>query len=101
MMTKMPFLWIATLAAFTTFAQNDNDSLLPKGQMGGVKAMEFKSVTNNHEYVLLIKLPESYNDTIKQTYPVIYALDAQWSFPNLMETEHSLLYDNLMTEIIS
>ena len=100
-MIKILFLYVATLAAFTTFAQNYNDSLLPKWQMEGVKAMNFKSVTNNHEYVLLIKLPPSYNDSIKQDYPVLFTVDGQWNFPTLMETENALLYDNLMQEIIS
>ncbi len=62
--------------------------------------MKFKSAINNHDYVLLIKLPESYNDSIKKVYPVMYALDAQWSFPYLMEAQHSLLYDNLVQEMI-
>ncbi len=48
----------------------------------------------------MVKLPASYNDTIKKTYPVIYALDAQWSFPFLMEAQHSLVYDNLVQEMI-
>jgi predicted alpha/beta superfamily hydrolase len=68
--------------------------------MEGVKAMKFTSAINHHDYVLLVKLPASYNDTIKKTYPVIYALDAQWSFPFLMEAQHSLVYDNLVQEMI-
>jgi predicted alpha/beta superfamily hydrolase len=100
MMTKTLFLYLATLAAITTFGQNNNDTLIPKGEMEGVKAMKFTSAINHHDYVVLVKLPESYNDTLKKTYPVMYALDAQWSFPSLMETQHSLLYDNLVQEMI-
>ena len=99
-MKQLYFLFITVFITTATSAQNDNDSLIPKGEMGGVKAMKFKSVINNHDYVLLIKLPESYNDSIKKTYPVMYALDAQWSFPYLMEAQHSLLYDNLVQEMI-
>lgn len=99
-MKQLYLLLIVCLNATAISAQQENDSLIPKGEMEGVKAMKFKSATNNHEYVLLIKLPESYNDAIKKTYPVMYALDAQWSFPYLMETQHSLLYDNLIPEMI-
>lgn len=99
-MKQVCFLIVAALIVTTTFAQNDNDSLLPKGQMGDVKAMKFTSAINHHEYVVLVKLPDSYNDTIKKTYPVMYALDAQWTFPYLLETQHSLLYDNLVDEMI-
>ena len=99
-MKQLYFLFITVFITTATSAQNDNDSLIPKGEMGGVKAMKFKSVINNHDYVLLIKLPESYNDSIKKAYPVMYALDAQWSFPYLMEAQHSLLYDNLVQEMI-
>ncbi len=99
-MKQLFFLLIATVITLSSFAQNDNDSLLPKGEMGGVKAMKFTSAINHHNYVLLVKLPASYNDTIKKTYPVMYAFDAQWSFPFLLEAQHSLVYDNLVQEMI-
>ena len=99
-MKQTYFLLIIALIATASFAQSDNDSLIPKGEMEGVKAIKFTSAINHHEYVLLVKLPASYNDTVKKTYPVMYALDAQWSFPYLMETQQSLLYDNLIPEMI-
>lgn len=99
-MKQFYFLIITAFITSTTFAQKDNDSLIPKGEMGGVKAMKFTSAINHHEYVILVKLPDSYNDTIKKTYPVMYALDAQWTFPYLLETQNSLLYDNLVDEMI-
>lgn len=99
-MKQLFILFITIVITSSSFAQSGNDSLLPKGGMEGVTAMKFASAINHHDYILLVKLPPSYNDTIKKTYPVIYALDAQWSFPYLMETEHSLLYDNLVQEVI-
>src|SRR5680860_491288 len=99
-MKQVYLLILSALITTATLARQDNDSLLPKGRMDGVKAMKFKSAINDQEYVVLVKLPDSYNDTIKKTYPVVYALDAQWGFPALMDTRHELLYDNLIPELI-
>ena len=98
-MNKVWFLIVLALIT-ASFAQNANDSLLPKGQMEGVKAMKFKSAINDQEYAVLVKLPESYDDTIKRTYPTMYMTDAQWTFPALMDTRNALLYDNLIPELI-
>lgn len=99
-MKKVILVILSALITTAILAQHNNDSLLPKGQMAGVKSMKFKSAINHQEYIILVKLPESYNDTIKKTYPVMYVLDAQWTFPSLMDTRNALLYDNLIPELI-
>ena len=92
-------LLIATVISHSSFAQSNNDTLIPK-TMEGVKAMKFTSSINHHDYVIFISLPASYNDSSKKTYPVMYTLDAQWSFPYALEAQGSLLYDNLVPEMI-
>jgi predicted alpha/beta superfamily hydrolase len=84
------FLCFATKA----FSQN------AKGGMSGVEEIKFKSAINNHDYVLHVKLPDSYNSDPSKKYPVMYATDGQWSFPLIMEIKGGLLYDNLVPEII-
>jgi predicted alpha/beta superfamily hydrolase len=67
--------------------------------MSGVEEIKFKSAINNQDYVLHVKLPDSYNSDPSKKYPVMYATDGQWSFPLIMEIKGGLLYDNLVPEI--
>jgi len=73
---------------------------LPQGEIGGSKIVKFKSRINSQDYTLYIKLPPSYSDSSKKRYPVMYVLDAQWSFVPVMEIRGGLLYDNLICEAI-
>ncbi len=98
-MKRFNLVIVLTCIALSSFAQNNNDTLIPK-TMEGVKAMKFTSSINHHNYIIFVQLPNLYNDSNKKTYPVMYALDAQWSFPFLMEAQGSLLYDNLTPEMI-
>ena len=98
-MKQICLLLIAVFITIVSFTQNNNDTLIPK-TMEGVKAMKFTSSINHHDYIIFVQLPNSYNDSSKKTYPVIYTLDAQWSFPYALEAQGSLLYDNLTPEMI-
>lgn len=95
-MKQLYFLIIVIIIVSTSFAQTNIDSLIPKGGMGDVKARNFTSAINHHDYTLLVKLPPSYSDTVKKTYPVLYALDGQWSFPYLMEAHNTLFIKKII-----
>ncbi|MET0636545.1 MAG: alpha/beta hydrolase-fold protein [Chitinophagaceae bacterium] len=99
-MKQFSFLIMVTLIVTTSFSQNVRDTLVPNGQMEGVKAIKLTSSINHHDYVILVKLPASYNDTLKKAYPVMYVLDAQWTFPQILDAQNALLYDNLVDEMI-
>ena len=96
MQTSKLFVTLLVFSCCTiiTFSQ------IPKGEMPGVKEIKFKSAINNQDYVLYVKLPDSYNSDTAKRYPVMYATDGQWSFPLIMEINGGLLYDNLVPEII-
>jgi predicted alpha/beta superfamily hydrolase len=73
---------------------------LPKGEMYGAEEIKFKSTINNQDYVLFIKLPDSYKSDSIRRYPVVYSTDGQWIFPLMMDIRGGLIYDNLTPEMI-
>ncbi|MEO6547226.1 MAG: alpha/beta hydrolase-fold protein [Ferruginibacter sp.] len=98
-MKSFHLVFMTIVISLSSFAQSSDDTLIPK-TMEGVKAMKFTSSVNHHDYVIFVSLPASYNDSNKKTYPVMYTLDAQWSFPYALQAQGSLLYDNLVPEMI-
>lgn len=70
-----------------------------KVELPGTEVIEFKSAINDHDYVLDVALPRSYNDTTKR-YPVLYALDGQWSFPGISSMYGGLYNDGFVPEMI-
>ena len=69
-------------------------------ELPGTNVLKFTSAMNNQNYVLDIQLPGSYSTDTARKYPVLYALDGQWSFPVLRGIIGGLYYDGFIPEII-
>ncbi len=81
------------------FCLNTAFSQKPKVELPGTEVIQFKSAINDRDYVLDIALPNSYSDTTKR-FPVLYALDGQWSFPGVSGNYGGLNYDGFVPEMI-
>lgn len=66
----------------------------------GSQLIKFRSAVNSHDYTVAIQLPSSYNDSVSKKYPVIYALDGQWSFAPTLGLMGGLNFDGLVPEAI-
>ena len=66
-------------------AQDNNENV--KLSMSG---HILKSTNNNKKYQLYVSLPSDYNPIDTKRYPVLYILDANYSYP-LINSLHSLL----------
>jgi predicted alpha/beta superfamily hydrolase len=97
-MKQFFLLLMSALIAVIVAAQNSKES---KVELPNTQVLKFKSAINNHDYVLYISLPDSYSDTRKK-YPVLYVLDAQWSFtfPSVRGIQAGLYYDGFIPEMI-
>ena len=68
-------------------------------ELPGTEVIEFKSAINDRDYVIDVSLPNSYKDTTKR-FPVLYALDGQWSFPEVLSYYGGLNYDGFVPDMI-
>lgn len=94
-------LLLIALISPSTIAQDKKRSLEAKVELPNTHVLGFKSTINGHDYVLHIALPDSYDDTSK-VYPVLYVLDAQYSFtfPLIRGIQAGLYYDGFIPEMI-
>lgn len=91
------FLWLLS----SLFSLNVAYSQIPQMELYQTQVLQLKSAINNQDYVLNVALPDSYGDTSKR-YPVLYVLDAQWSFtfPVVRGIQAGLFYDGFIPEMI-
>lgn len=77
-------LFCLLFSSIDSFGQySTNDQLTMNGHI-------VHSSINNHEYQLYVSLPSSYNEKADVVYPVLYVLDAYYSFP-MISSMHKLL----------
>lgn len=93
----------AFIILFLSFFCGSNKSFSQnrKVELPATEVLKFKSAINGQDYVLYISLPDSYDDTTKR-YPVLYVLDAQYSFtfPSIRGIQAGLFYDGFIPEMI-
>lgn len=97
---RNPKLLISVLLLF--FVSEKGYSQKPKVDLPGTEVIKLKSTINSQDYVVDIYLPGTYSDTTKR-FPVLYVLDAQWSFPYIAGVQgiaEGLFYDGLAPEMI-
>ena len=98
-------LRICSLTLYISFlslslnAQEKTDRL-PGGVEIGMEMRFLNSAINNNHYKLLINLPDSYSKDSTRTFPVLYTLDGQWDFTNLVNSYYSIHWDGFIPDII-
>ncbi len=91
-------LLLAILFGFLT-----QSTLLAQSQKFVLKNTEIVQLKNEltaRDHEIIIFLPDSYNDSIDKKYPVFYFLDGYWHMPLLYSIHQSLVYDNVIPELI-
>jgi len=68
--------------------------------LDSTRIVALKSRNTGRDHELVIVFPESYATNPKQTYPVLYFLDAYWDTPLLVSTYGNLRYDNRIPELL-
>ncbi|HVM37665.1 MAG TPA: alpha/beta hydrolase-fold protein [Sphingomicrobium sp.] len=59
-----------------------------------------RSAANGRRYHIYVRLPEGYGDAPKRTYPTVYLLDGDSTFPMLAPQHLFLTYDDKLPEAI-
>lgn len=99
---KRRLLFIAFLFSafsFSVFAQGNNEERY-RGVETGSETRILESKINGKLYKLYINLPNSYNSDSAKTYPVLYALDGQWAFTNIVTAYWDIHWDGFVPDII-
>ena len=94
-MKKIVITCLILFIGINSFAQKENN----KFEIGS-DALEFTSKINNKNYKLYINLPASYSTDSLKNYPVLYKLDAQWSFASIVSLYGNLRFDGYVPEMI-
>ena len=85
--------------SFGLFAQENNEERYHGVEIGSETRI-LKSNINGTLYKLLINLPVNYNTDSSKTYPVLYVLDGQWAFINVVSGYWDNHADGLLPDII-
>ncbi|WP_417882515.1 alpha/beta hydrolase [Xanthomarina gelatinilytica] len=92
---------VLTLLIYTHVScQNKNKKSVEPYSLQNTEQRFLKSKSNDIDYKLYISLPESYNDSTLQKYPVLYLLDADYSFAIAKNIIDHLAQRNHLQEII-
>lgn len=90
--------YFSGLLSFLLFV-NMASSQITKVETPGPSGIKFKSVIDSQEYILYIHCPENFTKTNKK-YPVLYVLDAQWSFSLVKDIYYGQYFDGMVPDII-
>jgi predicted alpha/beta superfamily hydrolase len=90
--------WFFGLLSFLLTA-NAASSQITKVETPGPSGIKFKSVIDSKEYILYIHCPDDFKKTNKK-YPVLYVLDAQWSFSLVKDIYYGQYFDGMVPDII-
>ncbi len=97
-LTLLCFIFIS-LFSYSQEKQATEDSRY-KGINVGHETRVLDSEINKKHYKLFISLPDDYNTNKDHKYPVLYLLDGQWDFTNLVSSYNTIKYDGLAPNII-
>ena len=66
----------------------------------GADVWTFKSLENDTEYKLMVSIPDGYSADSEKKYPVLYVLDAQWDYVNMVSCFGNSHYDGFIPGIV-
>lgn len=84
----------------TTYTQNIKFNKEKSNVEVKADILTFRSTINNTDYKLLISVPHGYDSNSVEKYPVLYLLDAQWDYTNVIGGFGNSNYDGFVPGIV-
>ncbi len=97
---KITRLAVLPVLIFMSIFGIAQDSPQKKGITIGHIIKTLDSEINSKNYKLYVNLPGNYDKNKDKTYPVLYVLDGQWDFANVVTTYNNIQYDGSIPELL-
>lgn len=98
LLTLISFLFVSFIS-IAQESETENESRY-KGMNIGSETRILNSKINDKHYKLYVSLPNNYEKEKDKTYPVLYVLDGQWDFANIVTTQGNMNYDRFSPDVI-
>ena len=99
-MLRFALLIVALFPISNQSTASDIDSFSHMQAIAGTRNHDLHSEKTGYDYHILVRLPDSYDESKLQRYPIIYLLDGGATFPMLAGYYNYLRFEEVVPELI-